>query len=101
MEQNCVAARHLAGRLEADGLFELCAPVALNIVCFSAKNDRADAINRWIVEDLHVSGEAAPSLTTIDGRTAIRAAIVNHRTTIPDIDAFVTSLRKRVLAGSN
>ncbi len=101
MEQNCAAARHLASRLHADGLFELRAPVALNIVCFSAKGDRADALNRWIVEDLHVSGEAAPSLTTIDGRTTIRAAIVNHRTTLVEIDAFVSALNRRVSAQGN
>ncbi|MFV0279400.1 MAG: pyridoxal phosphate-dependent decarboxylase family protein [Rhodoblastus sp.] len=97
MEQNCAAARHLARRLEADRLFVLRAPVALNIVCFSVARERADALNRRIVEDLHMSGEAAPSLTTIDGRVAIRAAIVNHRTTIDDIDAFVTALNRRAV----
>lgn len=88
MEQDCSAARHLASRLRADGLFELCAPVAPNIVCFSVRGNQADAVNRWIVDNLHVSGEAASSLTMIDGRAAIR-------TTIADIDAFVAALNRR------
>jgi hypothetical protein len=32
---------------------------------------------------------AAPSTTTIRGQLAIRAAIVNHRTSIRDIDALI------------
>jgi aromatic-L-amino-acid/L-tryptophan decarboxylase len=35
------------------------------------------------------SGKAAPSTTMIAGRLAIRAAIVNHRTTEADVDALV------------
>ncbi len=39
--------------------------------------------------DLQESGIVAPSTTTIDGRLAIRAAIVNHRTSQADIDRLV------------
>jgi aromatic-L-amino-acid decarboxylase len=42
--------------------------------------------------ELHESGEAAPSLTILDGAPAIRAAILNHRTTEADIDRFMTLL---------
>ena len=38
------------------------------------------------------SGVAAPSTTTIDGRLAIRAAIVNHRTKSRDIDALIAAV---------
>ena len=34
---------------------------------------------------------AAPSTTTINGQLAIRAAIVNHRTSEQDIDALVSA----------
>ena len=37
--------------------------------------------------DLQESGIAAPSTTMLDGKLAIRAAIVNHRTDVCDIDA--------------
>jgi glutamate/tyrosine decarboxylase-like PLP-dependent enzyme len=96
MAQNCAAARYLGERLESGGRFTLRAPVALNIVCFSAASDDADTRNRSIVENLHMSGAAAPSLSSIDGRAVIRAAIVNHRTTRADIDAFVRALEERV-----
>jgi hypothetical protein len=35
---------------------------------------------------LQESGIAAPSATTLNGRFAIRAALVNHRTKTQDID---------------
>ncbi len=96
MAHNCATARYLAARLGADGLFEVRAPVALNIVCFGVKAAGLDELNRKIVEDLHTSGEAAPSLTFLDGRPVLRAAIVNHRTTKHDIDVFVSALNERV-----
>ncbi len=78
------------------------APVALNIVCFryvEADGD-LDELNANIVIDLQEAGIAAPSTTTIDGVLAIRAAIVNHRTTLADIailvDAVLEAGRKRV-----
>ena len=92
MEQNCDSARYLAERLADDNVLELRAPVALNIVCFSVKGSETGSRNCRIVEDLHVSGLAAPSLTFVDGQPTIRAAIVNHRTTRADIDRFVVAL---------
>jgi aromatic-L-amino-acid decarboxylase len=92
IDQNCCVARYLAERVVSDGLFELCAPVALNIVCFSAIGNQADKLNRQIVEDLHTSGQAVASITILDGRPIIRTAIFNHRTTKADIDTFVCAL---------
>jgi aromatic-L-amino-acid/L-tryptophan decarboxylase len=71
---------------------ELLAPVQLNIVCFRHRGEDADALNARIVADLHESGIAAPSTTVIDGRMAIRAAIVNHRTAPRDIDALLDAV---------
>ena len=73
-------------------LFELRAPVALNIVCFGLKASGDGELNKAIVLSLHDSGLAAPSTTVIDGKAVIRAAIVNHRTTRADIDQFVAAL---------
>ena len=43
---------------------------------------------------LQESGVAAPSTTTVGGRLAVRAAIVNHRTERRDIDRLLeASLR--------
>ena len=88
MEGNCAVARRLAALIAESSDFRLVAPVPLNIVCFSLTGDDADAANRRLVEALHVRGIAAPSITLIDGRAAIRCAIFNHRTTIADIELF-------------
>jgi aromatic-L-amino-acid decarboxylase len=44
--------------------------------------------------DLHESGDAAPSVTVLNGKPVIRCAIVNHRTTLRDIDTFMDALDK-------
>lgn len=91
----CALARHLAERVQATPELELLAPVTLNIVCFRHRgtaNGDSDAFNGEIVADLHESGIAAPSTTTIGGRLAIRAAIVNHRTRAEDIDALLAGV---------
>jgi aromatic-L-amino-acid/L-tryptophan decarboxylase len=93
MAETCRIAQHLAALIAASPGFELCAPIKLNIVCFSAKPQAAgediDALNRAIVMDLHESGLAAPSITLLDGKAVIRAAILNHRTLRSDMDFFV------------
>ena len=78
--------------MDASRRFNLRAPVKLNIVCFGVSSGDPDANNRRIVERLHVSGLAAPSITIIDGVATIRCAFVNHRTTGADVDAFVEAL---------
>jgi aromatic-L-amino-acid decarboxylase len=97
IDQNCSLARYLAERVVSDGLFQLCAPVSLNIVCFSAKGRQAKKLNRQIVEDLQTSGQAVASMTILDGRPVIRTAIFNHRTTKGDIDTFVRALNDRLV----
>jgi aromatic-L-amino-acid decarboxylase len=88
-------AQRLARRVEAEPELELLAPVPLNIVCFGYRGADADRLNAEIVADLHEAGRVAPSLTTICGRIAIRAAIVNHRTGPEDVDALVESVLAR------
>lgn len=85
----CDLAQYLRQRIEAASKLELLAPVSLNIVCFRYRCEHSDDVNANIVIALQESGIAAPSSTTIDGRLAIRAAIVNHRTTSRDIDALI------------
>jgi glutamate/tyrosine decarboxylase-like PLP-dependent enzyme len=87
IEANCAAARHLAARVWASNVFELVAPVPLNIVCFSVTGDTDGSANTELVMRLQERGLAVPSTTRIGGRAVIRAAIFNHRTTLSDIDA--------------
>lgn len=90
----CRLANYLAERISTEPELELLAPVSLNIVCFRYRAADTDHINGAIIADLQESGVAAPSATTIDGKLAIRAAIVNHRTNTADIDALIeTTLR--------
>jgi aromatic-L-amino-acid decarboxylase len=96
--ETCAVARYLEERLRALPEFELLAPVALNIVCFrhlgagGAGLADIDSFNAELVADLQESGAAAPSLTTINGQAAIRAAIINHRSGRADIDAMLAAL---------
>jgi glutamate/tyrosine decarboxylase-like PLP-dependent enzyme len=89
VSKSCALARYLASRIAAEPRLELVAPVELNIVCFRYRGP--DELNAEIIADLHESGLAAPSATVIDGRVAIRAAIVNHRTEPGDIDTLVAA----------
>jgi aromatic-L-amino-acid/L-tryptophan decarboxylase len=89
---SCALASYLESRVRAEPRLELLAPVNLNIVCFRYRAEDPDRVNREIVVNLQESGIAAPSTTVLDGRLAIRAAIVNHRTDRCDIDALVSAV---------
>lgn len=90
VEDNVAQAAHLARLVEAHPRLSLMAPVSLNIVCFGYGED--DALNREIVMDLQESGVAAPSTTTLGGRTAIRVNITNHRTRMADMDVLADAV---------
>jgi glutamate/tyrosine decarboxylase-like PLP-dependent enzyme len=87
---SCALGRRLQARIEAEPELELLAPAQLNIVCFRYR--ASDAVNKQIIIDLHEAGRVAPSLTDIDGKAAIRAALFNHRTGPEDLDALVESV---------
>ena len=89
ISNTCALAQYMKRRIEAEPRLELLAPVALNIVCFRYRSADANRVNADLVAALQESGIAAPSTTTINGQLAIRAAIVNHRTTRRDIDALL------------
>jgi len=95
VDECCAIARHLGALVEADERFELMVPVRLNIVCFRLRTSHPDPdwVNGELVKDLHEAGIAVPSTTMIGGRRAIRAAIVNHRTTRADVEALLDGLR--------
>ncbi len=96
ISKTCALAQYMKGCIDSRPELELLAPVSLNIVCFRYRGDDADRLNKEIVIALQESGSAAPSTTVIEGRVAIRAAIVNHRTDMDDID---TLLREVVTIG--
>src|SRR5580692_1703894 len=92
IERTCRLARYLEMKVSSEPRLELIAPAQLNIVCFRYCATDADRINSEIVADIQESGIAAPSTTTLDGKLAIRAAIVNHRTDTSDLDALIAAV---------
>ncbi|HKH03482.1 MAG TPA: aspartate aminotransferase family protein [Bradyrhizobium sp.] len=90
--RSCALAGYLEERILAEPRLQLMAPVQLNIVCFRYRGENADQLNSDIVLDIQESGIAAPSTTVLDGQLAIRAAIVNHRTDVGDIDALLSAV---------
>lgn len=87
--RTCELARYLEKRILETGELELAAPVELNIVCLRYRAEESHRVNARIAVELQESGVAAPSTTLVGGKLAIRAAIVNHRTQLRDIDALV------------
>ncbi len=98
IERTCALAARLGERVAPEPELELLAPVYLNVVCFRVRHPDADRVNDDIVIDLQESGFAVTSTTRIDGKLAIRAAVVNHRTTERDIDALVDEVLRLSLA---
>lgn len=96
VRESCGLARYLEELVAESPELELMAPVELNIVCFryrfAANDEEANALARQIVIELQEGGKVAPSTTMIDGRVAIRAAIVNHRTTSVEMRMLVNEV---------
>jgi len=87
---NCRQAQHMAALVAESRALEPLAATVSNICCFryapaGLPDGQLDAVNAAIVAQLQEAGTVAFSTTRIRGRLAIRAAIVNHRTTFADI----------------
>ena len=94
--RNCRLAARMGECVGTMG-FRLAAPVRLNVCCFSVAPEdwggpAQDALNEKITHQLQLSGEVVFSTTKIGGRTVIRAAIVNHRTSEADIDYAIAAV---------
>ena len=98
IEQNCAQAKKLENLVLAAAELELCAPTQLNIVCFRMVFDKApkasDDFNKQLVALLQTEGVAAPSTTTVNGKTVIRVCITNHRTRTDDLALLVSEVRR-------
>ena len=97
IEQNVAQARAFAKLISAIPGFELCAPVALNIVCWRYVPDgcgaeACDAFNKELLLRIQETGLAVPSGSHIRGRYVIRTCITNHRTRWSDLTAFANGI---------
>ena len=85
-------AQLLAELVQAEPSLELLAPVELSAVCFRWAGGPAAALderNREILRCLVRRGRVGVSNATVAGRFALRACIVNHRTTDQDVAAVI------------
>jgi aromatic-L-amino-acid/L-tryptophan decarboxylase len=81
-------AQRLAERIRAEQQLELLAPVELSAVCFRVRTAN-DAKNAAVLQRVLARGRVYISNATIGGKFALRACLVNHRTTESDVDAVV------------
>lgn len=98
--KNCQAASYLGSMIKNSDLFELAAPVSLNICCFRQKRrvtpEADDRLILQLVEQLQLSGVAAPSTARIKNRLCVRVAILNHRTGWDDLDLLIKSAEENL-----
>ncbi len=81
-------AQEFAAWVAAEPGWEVVAPHPLSVVCFrndASDGEAGDAHNLAIVDRVNATGEAYLSTTKLEGRTVIRLAIGNERTTKEDV----------------
>jgi glutamate/tyrosine decarboxylase-like PLP-dependent enzyme len=94
VERHLDLARRLAARVDQERDLERLADVPLNIVCFRFRppgldDAVVDELNRRLAQAIVADGRVYAGTTTYAGRVALRPAIVNWRTTEPDVHALV------------
>ncbi|CAN5143404.1 aspartate aminotransferase family protein [soil metagenome] len=96
IEKDLALAVHLATLLEESEDFECLGPLSLSIVCFrcapaAMRGDETalEALNRRVLTELQLGGEAFVSSTVVGGRFWLRACIVNHRANERDVETLV------------
>jgi len=95
-----MASKNLEGwsrRILKNAELELSAPAPLNILCFRYKGNVTDhnalnALNKELLLQLHESGVALPSYTTLNEKYSLRVANTNHRTVKGDFDILVAKV---------
>lgn len=101
IEQDLALADYLAMILSQTDDFECLEPRGLSIVCFRyapaslrGGEPALDALNRRVLSQMQLGGEAFVSGTTIRGQFWFRACIVNHLASEEDIHAMVDVVRR-------
>ena len=90
-------AQRLADLIRANSHLELLAPVPLSAVCFRYVSQpdaghKVDALNQAILQRIVRRGKVFLSNATIQGKFALRACFVNHRTTPDDVASIVSDV---------
>ncbi len=86
--ENCVnLTQQLAEFINTNPQLELLAPVHLNTVCFRLIDTTQD--NKDFLQQLNATGKVFMTITNFNGQQAIRAALVNWRTSKQDIEICI------------
>ncbi|AZA91302.1 L-2,4-diaminobutyrate decarboxylase [Chryseobacterium nakagawai] len=92
VENNVSLARNLGRLIENSSDFKLLAPVRLNTVCFTLKDDKKqDEVERFL-EILNSTGKVFMTPTFYNQRKGIRAAFVNWKTTETDVQLIFETM---------
>jgi aromatic-L-amino-acid decarboxylase len=91
VERHCELAAELAAWVEADDLFELAAPPALNLVVLRAV--AGDELTDRVLDAANATGQALFTRTVLDGRSAIRFCIGGRTTERRHVEAGWRLLR--------
>jgi glutamate/tyrosine decarboxylase-like PLP-dependent enzyme len=82
-------ARKLQAKIQARSDFELVASGALSVTCFLYRpegREDVEAVNRKLLPVVQAEGQVFLTGTELEGRFALRACIVNFRTSEADLD---------------
>ena len=93
IDGNIAVAQHLAAAIDASDDFERLAPAPLSIVCFRYRKGD-DTFNKALMVEVQRDGESYLSNAIIGGRFALRACIVNFRTTQADVERTLDTIRR-------
>lgn len=95
VERNCAGAKALGAQIEASESFKLLAPVRMNVVCFTFRQEdiSMEAI-RHFLQTVRDDGQVFFTPTLYKGVPAIRAAVSNWQTGPDDITLAFDVLRK-------
>ena len=105
IQEDLDLAQKLASAVERESELEVLAPVNLSAVSFRYKgrlptpDSNLDVFNAAILKRLLLRGRVYLSNATIHGKFALRACIVNHRTTQADVESIVTEVLEAAREG--
>jgi len=94
-------AQYMASLIDAAPDLERLAPVELSIVCFRYVPDglhddeeRLDAVNKAIMEELQIGGKAFLNGTLLDGRFVLRSCALHYALNEADVVAMLEEVRQ-------
>lgn len=92
VENNVSLARNFGKLMESSADFKLLAPVRLNTVCFTLKDDaRQDEVNNFL-DRLNATGKVFMTPTFYNQHKGIRAAFVNWKTNETDVQLIFETM---------